>query len=148
MANNKRVATKHIRDGIKSNYKKKDACEVCGTCNELELHHYHTVSILLKDYARKNNIDISTDEAVLAMRQEFYDSHWFELVEDTVTLCNRHHVELHRIYGREPDLSTAAKQRNWVQRKSNKGETLGTESSSRFLKFLDFRSVKGFTRFI
>lgn len=113
---NKRVATKHIRDGIKSNYKKDTECAVCGTSHELELHHYHTVSILLKNYSAANNIDISTDEAVLAMRDEFYKFHWNELVEDTVTLCNTHHKQLHAIYGREPELSTAPKQRNWVIR--------------------------------
>ncbi|BBL19326.1 hypothetical protein KIT04_157 [Vibrio phage KIT04] len=112
---NKRVATKHIRDGIKSNYSKKDHCEICGTEHDLELHHYHTVSLLLKKYAKENGIPISTDEQVLAMRDDFYKAHWHELVEDTVTLCNGHHVKLHQIYSQEPDLSTASKQRRWVK---------------------------------
>lgn len=111
---NKRVATKHIRDGIKSNYKKKDFCEVCGTEDNLELHHYHTVSLLLKNYAKENGIAISTDEEVLAMRDEFYKVYWHELVEDTVTLCNTHHVKLHKVYSQEPALHTAKAQRRWV----------------------------------
>lgn len=122
---NKRVAVKHIRDGIKSNYTKKDHCEICGTEHDLELHHYHTVSLLLKKYAKENGIPISTDEEVLAMRDGFYEKHWHELVEDTVTLCNSHHVKLHRIYSQEPDLSTAAKQRNWVEvQKGKQGDTV------------------------
>ncbi|AKY02273.1 hypothetical protein AEO54_325 [Vibrio phage vB_VorS-PVo5] len=112
---NKRVATKHIRDGIKSNYSKKDYCEICSVEHDLELHHYHTVSLLLKKYAKENGIPISTDEQVLAMRDDFYKAHWHELVEDTVTLCNNHHVKLHQIYSQEPDLSTADKQRRWVK---------------------------------
>lgn len=112
---NKRVATKHIRDGIKSNYSKKDYCEICSTGHDLELHHYNTVSLLLKKYAKENGIPISTDEQVLAMRDDFYKAHWHELVEDTVTLCNSHHVKLHQIYSQEPDLATAEKQRRWVK---------------------------------
>lgn len=122
---NKRVATKHIRDGIKSNYSKKDHCEVCGVDHDLELHHYHTVSLLLKQYAKENGIPISTDEQVLAMRDDFYKAHWHELVDDTVTLCNAHHVKLHQIYSQEPALSTASKQRRWVEiQRSRQGDTV------------------------
>ncbi|AUG85221.1 hypothetical protein AG74_17 [Vibrio phage AG74] len=123
---NKRVATKHIRDGIKSNYSKKDYCEICGTEHDLELHHYHTVSLLLKQYAKENGIPISTDEQVLAMRDDFYKAHWHELVDDTVTLCNSHHVKLHQIYSQEPDLSTASKQRRWVKiQRDRQGDSSG-----------------------
>lgn len=117
---NKRVATKHIRDGIKSNYSKKDYCEICGCEDNLELHHYNTVSLLLKNYAKENGIPISTDDEVLAMRDDFYKKYWHELVDDTVTLCNNHHVRLHQIYSQEPDLSTADKQRRWVIRQGDK----------------------------
>lgn len=113
---NKRAAVKHIRDGIKSNYKKKDECEVCGTSRDLELHHYNTVSILFYSYCDENNIPYRTDEEVLAMRSAFYDAYWHELVEDTVTLCADHHKQLHKLYGREPELKTAPLQRNWVQK--------------------------------
>ena len=111
---NKRAATKHIRDGIKANYKKDCKCAICETDKELELHHYTTVSLLLKKYAIERNIPIVTDEQVLAMRDEFYETHWNELVEETVTLCNTHHKLLHKIYGREPSLASASKQVNWV----------------------------------
>ncbi|AJF40909.1 hypothetical protein [Vibrio phage JSF12] len=121
---NKRVATKHIRDGIKSHYRKKDYCEICSTNEDLELHHYHTVSLLLKNYARENSIPISTDEQVLAMRDDFYKKYWHELVEDTVTLCNTHHVLLHKIYTQEPPLHTAEKQRNWVRIQRGRTEGL------------------------
>jgi hypothetical protein len=117
---NKRVATKHIRDGIKSNYKKDCECKICGTAEELELHHYTTVSLLLKKYAKANGIDISTDEKVLAMRDDFYKIHWHELVEDTVTLCRTHHLLLHKVYGKDPALATAEKQKRWVQRQYDK----------------------------
>ena len=111
---NKRVATKHIRDGIKAQYKKGDKCEICGTTENLEYHHYHTVSLLLKKYASENGIPISTDEEVLAMRETFYKHYWHELVDDAVTLCNKDHTHLHQIYSQEPPLATAEKQKAWV----------------------------------
>lgn len=128
--NNKRVAVKHIRDGIKSNYKKDCKCAICSTDEDLELHHYTTVSLLLKKYTADNNIPISTDEEVLAMREEFYKIHWYELVDYTVTLCAEHHRLLHKIYGREPPLHTAKKQEQWVQKQRDKAE--GKTSKGRF----------------
>ncbi len=143
---NKRVATKHIRDGIKSNYQKKDRCEICGCADDLELHHYTTVSLLLKQYAKENGIPISTDDEVLAMRDDFYKAHWHELVEDTVTLCNKDHVRLHQIYSQEPPLSTAEKQKRWVKAQHAKahGEVLSSEMSLRHLMVpsLDLSQLK------
>lgn len=114
MAGNKRVATKHIRDGIKNKYEKRCYCEICGTDAKLEFHHYSTVSLLLKDHAERNGISIATDKDVLAMRDEFYEQYSYELLEDTVTLCKEHHSLLHKTYGRTPPLHSAAAQAEWV----------------------------------
>jgi hypothetical protein len=134
---NKRVATKHIRDGIKSNYQKKDHCEICGAVDDLELHHYTTVSLLLKQYAKENGIPISTDEEVLDMREDFYKQHWHELVEDTVTLCNRDHTRLHQIYSQEPALNTAEKQKRWVE--AQHAKTHGKEYTASGANFLSLK---------
>jgi hypothetical protein len=117
---NKRVATKHIRDGIKSKYPEKVECAICGTKNDLEGHHYTTLSLLLKQYCMEHNIPINTDEEVLAMRDAFYEAYWFEVVEDMVCLCEEHHRLLHKTYGREPSLGTASKQKNWVIKMKHK----------------------------
>lgn len=139
---NKRVATKHIRDGIKANYKKDCSCAVCGTGVDLELHHYTTVSLLLQKYSQENSIPIDTDEQVLEMRDAFYEAHWYELVDYAVTLCNKHHVELHKVYGQQPPLNTAKKQETWVAHKRDKhfGLVDSDEKSStgRFQRFLEF----------
>lgn len=119
---NKRVATKHIRDGIKSNYRKDDKCAICCGGADLELHHYTTVSLLLTKYATEKGIPIKTDEEVLAMRDAFYKDHWHELVEFTVTLCNEHHKFLHNIYGTTPTLASSNKQERWVQIQKDKFE--------------------------
>lgn len=113
---NSRTAVRWLRDGIKSNYVKAAECACCGCTTDLELHHYNTVSIILKNYCSEHGIPIDTDEEVLAMRDDFYKAYWHELVEHTVTLCATHHKALHKIYGREPALSTASKQENWVNR--------------------------------
>ena len=127
---NKRVATKHVRDGIKSQYPKGNCCEVCDTDQDLEYHHYHTLSILLKEYSRKNNIPIDTDEQVLAMRDQFYKDNWEAVVTDGATLCATHHKALHKVYGREPALSTAEKQKIWVVRIREKQEGMDSHPSN------------------
>lgn len=144
---NKRTATKHIRDGIKSNYQKGDKCEVCGISEDLELHHYHTVSLLLDQYCSRNGIVLKTDEDALAMRDEFYKAHWHELVDDMATLCNKHHVQLHSIYGKQPSLSTVDKQRNWVKRMS--GKPIEDALGDRWEKFIGVTSeCNRFERFL
>lgn len=127
-ANNKRVATKYIRDGIKAKYNKAESCEICGSPDNLELHHYNTVSLLLRDYAEANSIPISTDKEVLAMREAFYQQYSKELIEDTVTLCKEHHALLHKTYGRTPPLHTAVKQAEWVKRKSGRDTSVITDT--------------------
>ena len=48
-------------------------------------------------------------------REEFIDEHDAELYEYTATLCHKHHLQLHSIYGKDPLLSTAKKQERWVK---------------------------------
>jgi len=128
--NKKRVAVKHIRDGIKSRYKKDCKCSICGTDENLELHHYTTVSTLFKNYVEEHNIPVTTDEEVVAMRDGFYAMYEYELIDFTVTLCADHHRKLHSIYGREPPLHTAEKQERWVKKQRDKAE--GKVSKGRF----------------
>jgi hypothetical protein len=136
---NKRTATRHIRDGIKSNYKKDTKCACCSVESDLELHHYTTVSILLKNYSKTHGVPIDTDEQVLEMREQFYEDNWVDLVEYTVTLCSKHHSELHRIYGREPTLISAGKQEAWVKKIHGRlhGKEAVPDSGNRFSKFLN-----------
>jgi len=142
---NKRVATKHIRDGIKSKYPKLDYCEITGSTEDLEFHHYSTLSILLKNYSTKHNIPIDTDEQVLAMRDQFYEDNWEAVVTDGVTLTAEMHKKLHRVYGREPSLSTVAKQRLWVQKIRDK---LTGKDSPTLTTHVEESTVRGFSRFV
>jgi len=127
---NKRVALKHVRDGIKAQYPEKCKCAVCGTTEDLEGHHYATLSLVFKDYCEKHNIDVRTDEQVLEMRDQFYEDNWEAVVTDMVTLCNKHHKALHKLYGKQPPLTSTKKQKHWVHRmfEKNNGLSEGTDS--------------------
>jgi len=64
--------------------------------------------------------DISTDQGILAVRDEFIQEHYHELYELVYTLCNRHHVMLHSVYGKIPTISSVPKQRTWIETQRSK----------------------------
>jgi len=99
---NKRIPVKWVRDRAKAAYEKKTECCVCGSVTDLELHHLHSVTILLDKWSEAKGYDISTDAGILAVRDEFIDEHRVELYDQVYTLCNRHHVALHSVYGKAP----------------------------------------------
>lgn len=111
---NNRIAIKWVRDLSKKKYEKDDKCYICGTSEDLELHHTHSLTLLLNDWAERKNYDISTDEGILAVREEFIAEHQREIYELVYTLCNKHHVKLHSIYGKAPTAASASKQERWL----------------------------------
>lgn len=125
---NKRLAVKHVRDKAKAAYEKADACYICGTSEELELHHFHSLTLMLEKWSRQKGYDISTDDGILAVREEFIAEHHTELYNKVRTLCNKHHVALHKIYGKAPALGTEAAQERWVEIQKSKLE--GTDTSN------------------
>lgn len=118
---NKRISVKWVRDRAKAAYEKQDHCYICGTDIDLELHHLHSVTILLNTWAATKGYDISTDEGILAVRDEFIDDHKSELYEMVYTLCNPHHVKLHSVYGKAPKPETVVKQERWIEVQKAKG---------------------------
>lgn len=113
--NNNRIPIKWVRDRAKAAYDKKDTCYICGTTQDLELHHTHSLTLLLNDWAEKMSYDISTDEGICAVRDEFIETYHKEIYEDVYTLCNRHHVKLHSVYGKAPTALSASKQGRWLE---------------------------------
>jgi hypothetical protein len=126
---NKRIPVKHVRDKAKAAYDKQDHCYICGTGEDLELHHFHSITILLDVWAKVNKYDISTDEGILAVRDEFIAEHRTELYDLVRTLCNKHHVNLHKIFGKAPDPNSVQRQERWVdiQRDKLQGTTSTTK---------------------
>jgi 5-methylcytosine-specific restriction endonuclease McrA len=120
---NNRIPIKWVRDRAKAAYDKKDYCYICNTEVDLELHHTHSLTLLLNNWANKSNYDISTDEGILAVRDQFIEVHHKEIYEDVYTLCNRHHVALHGVYGKAPSLISASKQNVWIDNQKAKLES-------------------------
>lgn len=111
-----RDPVKWIRDKAKALYKKDDKCAICGSTEDLEFHHYHSLTNLLEAWAKKKGYSLSNDEQVVEIRDEFIRDHYAELYERAVTLCNKHHLQLHSIYGPKPLHTTADKQAAWVEK--------------------------------
>jgi 5-methylcytosine-specific restriction endonuclease McrA len=137
---NKRIPVKWVRDRAKSAYEKKDTCHICGTTKDLELHHTHSITLLLNMWAEKNNLDISTDEGIVAVRDQFIAEHHKEIYEDVYTLCNKHHVMLHGVYGKAPSIASAEKQKFWIEKQKAKCD--GTPEIE-----LPHRSLRPFAEF-
>lgn len=138
---NKRIPVKWVRDRAKAAYDKKSSCWICETTQDLELHHLHSITILLETWAQAKSYDISTDEGILAVRDEFIQEHHTELYEKVYTLCNRHHVALHAIYGKAPAVGSEPKQQRWIELQREKhlsGEVSQdfSKHSSLFARFI------------
>ena len=146
---NKRIAVKWIRDKAKSAYQKQSNCYICNTTSDLELHHLYSITWLLESWAHRLKLDISTDQAVLEIRDRFISEHHEEIYNLVYTLCNRHHVQLHSVYGKSPSPSSVAKQKHWIelqQQKHANNETnfRGSSTSSFFSQFLG--EISGITK--
>ena len=114
----KRDPIKYIRDKAKSLYEKDTECYICGQSTALDFHHFYTLVPLLKKWLQekqKMHPEHYVDEYIVIWRDEFIEDNWAELYEHTVTLCHPHHLQLHSIYGRNPSLATADKQKRWVE---------------------------------
>lgn len=133
---NKRIPVKWVRDRAKAAYEKKTECFICGSTADLELHHLHSVTILLDKWAKARGYDISTDEGIVAVRDEFIAEHRVELYDQVYTLCNRHHVALHAVYGKAPRPGSESKQDHWIKAQQakhvNGGVTLPKQSFGSF----------------
>jgi len=110
----KRDLIKYIRDKAKSKYQKTDNCYICGSGNNLDFHHFYSLTELLEEYMRKHNLEITTEEQILKIREEFIEKYFDKIYNKAVTLCHKHHLKLHSIYGKKPKLVTAEKQERWV----------------------------------
>lgn len=119
MTDLKRDPIKYVRDKAKAKYNKGSSCEICGTKENLDFHHYYTLTPLFNKWLGKNQIN--SEKQLLELRDSFIEQHLAELYDYTVTLCHTHHMQLHSIYGKDPPLSTAKKQERWVsiQREKN-----------------------------
>ena len=120
MADLKRDLIKYCRDRAKSKYNKGSECEICTSTNELEFHHFNSMTQMLDKWLAKNKLKVETAEEIMSVRDSFIEEHQTEIYDLTTTLCKQCHLKLHAIYGKKPSLGTAAKQERWVQRQRDK----------------------------
>ena len=116
----KRIPIKYVRDRAKSRYSKEANCYVCGVDGSLDFHHLFTVDIMLDNWLRDNKIAIASAEDIIEVRDEFIESHTFEMFEYARTLCKGCHKRLHVVYGQRPSLATAQKQERWLDKQREK----------------------------
>jgi hypothetical protein len=117
MSELKRDKIKYIRDRAKSAYVKDEECYICGGNESLDFHHFLSVTELLDKWIKEKKLVILTAEDMMGMRDEFIEAHHKEIYDDTVTLCHKHHLKLHSIYGKKPALVTGPKQQRWVEKR-------------------------------
>jgi hypothetical protein len=77
--NVKRDPIKHVRDRAKAKYDKGTECEICGSTEKLDFHHYYTLTPLFNKWVKKNKLSIDTDEKVVAIRDQFISEHSYSL---------------------------------------------------------------------
>ena len=116
----KRLPVKYIRDKAKAAYTKEESCYICGTKESLELHHYAAMTDLFQIWCRKNKIKILTEEDILDYRDRFIEEHEQQIYGDVVTLCKKHHMQLHSFFGKTPVVSSAKAQARWVEKQRGK----------------------------
>ena len=116
----KRDLVKYVRDKAKSKYKKQSSCCICESNIDLDFHHYYGLTELLETWLKKQNYTIENEQDILALRKSFIDDNWEKVYDYTVTLCHKHHLRLHSIYGKRPRLITAEKQKRWVEKQRQK----------------------------
>lgn len=111
----KRLAVKYVRDKAKSRYVKTGICEICGSTEGVDFHHYNSVTELFNKWLKDTGLSVKVEEDVLQVRDSFIFEHEKELYEECVNLCHKHHETLHRLYGKAPSLTSAPKQKRWVE---------------------------------
>jgi len=116
----KRIPIKYVRDRAKSRYPKEALCYICEVDGSLDYHHFFTVDILFDNWLKDNKIIVNSAEDIYAVRDDFIESHSYEMFEYGVTLCKTCHKRLHTVYSQRPALATAPKQKRWADIQRNK----------------------------
>lgn len=120
MSDLKRDLIKYCRDRAKSKYNKGSECDICGATEELEFHHFSSMTAMLDRWLLRNKIKVETAEDIMSVRDSFIEEHHTEIYDETTTLCKKHHQQLHGVYGKKPNLGSAKKQARWVIKQREK----------------------------
>jgi len=117
----KRDEVKYIRDISKSAYKKEASCYICNATEDLQFHHFFTMTLLWNKWKKDNKIIIKNVDDILEHRETFKSEFHDEIYNKTITLCKVCHMDrLHKIYGKTPPLSSGDKQERWCSKQKLK----------------------------
>lgn len=117
----KRPQVKWVRDGMKSNYKEREPCFICGSTQNIELHHIYSVSELWNTWLREKRIEITCDDDVISNRKQFEaDNEQFLNNDNLYSLCKQHHLRLHQIYGKSYSNYMGERVRTWIYKQREK----------------------------
>ena len=67
----KRDEIKYVRDLAKSSYQKDKKCFICGKTEELQFHHFYSLTLLWEKWKRINKIQINSVDDILIERENF-----------------------------------------------------------------------------
>ena len=119
--NLKRDPVKYLRDYMKSKYKDKEPCFVCGSTDNIELHHIYSVAELWNVWVTKNSIKVISVEDITKHRVTFEEDNREKLSNDNLySLCKTHHAKLHQIYGKSYSNYMGEKVRLWLQKQKER----------------------------
>lgn len=122
MSNLNKYAVKIVREYIKKDYKARDCCYICGETATLELHHLYSLSETWNTWLDKQKIrHLESDDHVKQLRVQFAEDCSEQLSnKHLITLCKKHHLALHTVYGQRYSNHLVPKIRNWVEIQKDK----------------------------
>lgn len=116
-----RLPVKWLRDGIKSKYKVREPCFICGSDQNIELHHIYSISEVWNVWIRSKKIRITCDQDVIDNRAQFEIDNADLLSNDNLySLCKPHHQKLHQLYGKSYSNYMGDKVRSWIHKQRDK----------------------------
>ena len=112
----KRFPIKYVRDYIKKDYKIRDKCVICGSKENLELHHLYSLSQLWQKWCLDNSFkQVTGVEIIKQLRVRFAkDNKEFLESSNLYTLCKFHHTKLHTLYGQNYSNHLVPKVKKWI----------------------------------
>lgn len=122
MSNLTKYPVKIVREYIKKDYKPRDCCYICGAKENLELHHLYSLSETWNTWLTDQKIKhLESDEQVKQLRIKFAEDCAEQLSnEHLITLCKKHHLALHTVYGQRYSNYLVPKIKNWVEIQKDK----------------------------
>ena len=85
---------------LNQNIRNQSNCYIVATQIDLDFHHYYGLTELLETWLKQKKIIIEKEQDILALRESFIDETLDKVYDYTVTLCHKHHLRLHSIYGK------------------------------------------------